>query len=273
MFKFKCTYEELCGSYDLLTLSTGKVECQLFKFTYEYYSLNETSKFENKPGILLYSKHYFKQNCLNWYNAGARSNGVYKVSLTKKITRKVYCYMEGEEGGWMAFQRRFDGSVNFERNWNDYKKSFGNHDSEYWLGNDLLHELTSSRRHNLFVLATDFSEVSQTKRFSHFTIGSKQEKYKFDYASVLPCYSQYELFEELKTMKFTTIDQDNDLSGVNCAVSFHGGWWHNKCHKDFMNGKYHPTEACNNGEGIDWLGWKTYIKSLKSTSMMMKPMD
>ena len=109
-----CSYEERCRSYDLLTLSTGKVECRLFEFTYTFHSLNETSQFKNKPGILLYSKPYFEQNCLDWYKAGARSNGVYKVFLTKKITRKVYCYMEGEGGGWMAFQRRFDGSVDFE---------------------------------------------------------------------------------------------------------------------------------------------------------------
>jgi len=69
-------------------------------------------EFEYKPGITLYSKYYFKHNCLDWYNKeDARCNGVYEVFLTKNILRSVYCYMEGEGGGWMAFQRRFDGTV------------------------------------------------------------------------------------------------------------------------------------------------------------------
>ena len=30
-------------------------------------------------------------------------------------------------------------------------------------------------------------------------------------------------------MKFSTFDQDNDLSIANCAYHVLGGWWHNSC--------------------------------------------
>ncbi len=33
-----------------------------------------------------------------------------------------------------VIQRRMDGSVNFYRPWNQYKKGFGNVESEYWMG-------------------------------------------------------------------------------------------------------------------------------------------
>ncbi|CAG2192652.1 unnamed protein product [Mytilus edulis] len=34
-------------------------------------------------------------------------------------------------------QRRFDGYVNFQRNWKDYENGFGNVDGEYWLGDQM----------------------------------------------------------------------------------------------------------------------------------------
>jgi len=269
-----CLHEEKCKSYDALVLSIRKTECRLFDFTFTYHSVNQTSEFEYKPGIVLYSKYYFKHNCLDWYKDGFRSNGVYEVYLTKNFPRLVYCYMEGEGGGWMAFQRRFDGTVDFRRNWTDYKNGFGNGSGEYWLGNDVLHELTSLETHDLFVIATNFSGVSQTKRFSRFTIAPEQQNYTFDYASVLPGYSQYLLFIIARGNPFTTIDRDNDgVSNKNCANIFHGGWWYLGCHNDLMNGKYSHTDTCPFAQGMHWYYWQeeNLAKCLKATLLMIKP--
>ena len=42
---------------------------------------------------------------------------------------------------FQVIQRRYNGEINFYRNWNDYKYGFGSVDNEIWLGNHaiLLH--------------------------------------------------------------------------------------------------------------------------------------
>ena len=85
-----------------------------------------------------YCQMTIKPDCLSLKEFGYDQDGVYKIKVRDRIV-EVFCDMTTEGGGWIIIQRRFDGSVSFNRNWIEYKNGFGNANGEYWLGNDVIH--------------------------------------------------------------------------------------------------------------------------------------
>ena len=63
----------------------------------------------------------------------------------------MFCYQKTAGGGWTVFQKRRDGSVDFFRPWDYYKRSFGNLNGEVWLGLDKIHRVTVSGGYKLRV--------------------------------------------------------------------------------------------------------------------------
>ncbi|XP_033630372.1 angiopoietin-2-like [Asterias rubens] len=86
------------------------------------------------------------KSCKELLDAGNTQSKVYPIYPGGSATQalQVYCDMETDGGGWTVFQRRLDGSVDFDRNWAEYKSGFGDPSGEYWLGNDILVGLTSN---------------------------------------------------------------------------------------------------------------------------------
>ena len=77
--------------------------------------------------------------------------------------------MSTNGGGWTVFQRRMDGSVDFYRNWTEYKTGFGDLNGEFWLGLDKISRLTKSGQN---VLRVDLEDFENETRYAVLRIHS-----------------------------------------------------------------------------------------------------
>lgn len=150
---------------------------------------------------------------------------------------KVYCDQETSGGGWTVIQRRSDGKEDFNRNWAAYKSGFGSVLGEFWLGNDNLHRLTKENTTMLRVDLWDIYGQYWWAEYDSFLVGSENEGYAVQFhgytgnaSDAMASYHQ--------SMKFSTRDNDQDLSNTNCADSYQGGWWYSHCQHVNINGKY-----------------------------------
>ena len=267
----RCFYSKKCASYDVYQVSDRVIECRMFNITFDYF-LYLGNQLRDRTGLEIQSKFFTKTSCLAWYKSGARTNGLYEVLLNGKYVKSVYCLMEEEGGGWMAFQRRFDGSVTFSfLNWAEYKAGFGPTSGEHWLGNEVVYQMTSKKPQDMLFIGESFDGLTIKYKLANFLIKSEAEYYLMTYSQTYPGYSNLCRFGG--NNKFTTVDRDNDSRGdKNCAqIHGGGGWWYYACTNNNMNGHYllpgNPTRAANG------LYCNSLKQSLKSTMMLIRPMQ
>ena len=146
-------------------------------------------------------------------------------------------------GGWTVIQRRQDGTVDFQRNWNDYSNGFGHLETEFWFGNKNIHDLTkpseAPKKATLLInMKLRGKTIPVYAKYSNFTIGDAASKYVLEISGFSGNASKPYMAGHNK-MKFTTFDQDNDiLSSGNCASTRKGGWWFAGCLDVHLNGPY-----------------------------------
>ena len=78
---------------------------------------------------------------------------------------------------FQVFQRRQDGSLDFYRNWTDYKSGFGNLSGEFWLGNDNIHLLTKDSNQSLKV-ELRYNDETAYADYSTFWTENEDQKYR-----------------------------------------------------------------------------------------------
>uniref|UniRef100_A0A1I8NTD0 Fibrinogen C-terminal domain-containing protein n=1 Tax=Stomoxys calcitrans TaxID=35570 RepID=A0A1I8NTD0_STOCA len=156
---------------------------------------------------------------------------------------------------WTTILQRLDGSVDFYRDWDQYKVGFGNPpNGEFFIGLDKLHELTSESPQELMVVMREWSGEMVHAHYDLFKIAGENEKYAITSLGNYNGDAEDALDYHLG-MAFSTYDQDNDLSTRNCAEYFKGAWWFRSCYASHLNGPYR-LEAAAQQAGVSWDKWK-----------------
>ncbi|XP_053661356.1 ficolin-1-A [Anopheles marshallii] len=200
------------------------------------------------------------------------NSGVYFVNLTPDLNTSFEVFRDGSNNhgfgsNWTVFQKRFDGSVDFNRNWTAYKHGFGDVRREHWLGLDKLKSILDTERHELLIVMEDFEGVTAFAKYDNFRIGNESEKYALQ---ALGTYTGIvgDSFSSQLRSNFSTPDQDN---AGKCANVFKSGGWHSNCYQSNLNGMYLKGGKQNTNKGIHWYFFRGYQYSLKATKMMVRP--
>nr|XP_039266587.1 fibrinogen-like protein 1 isoform X2 [Styela clava] len=154
-------------------------------------------------------------------------------STVHRYLKRFYRDLMTDDGGWVVFQRRMDGSENFYREWYYYKK---------WIW-----------KYNWRILA--WSCISRT-----FSIGDSSTNYRLTIGQYSGNAGDSLRHSQHQGQSFTTRDEDHDSTSGNCAVNFEGAFRYGGCHATNLNELYIAGGKAEYGISVVWWTWKGHIQ-------------
>ncbi|XP_071133126.1 fibrinogen-like protein 1 [Mytilus edulis] len=202
-------------------------------------------------------------------------SGVYTIYVADQVI-DVYCEMT-DNGQWTVIQKRLNGTTHFNRNWQEYKQGFGDVQVEYWLGNDNLHQMLSTKNYKLRIDLEDWNGVTKYAEYDSFIVGNETTNYILtisgyngDAGDSIINPPSGQIYHNMNGMEFSTFDKDNEEAHYNAAEIKQSGWWFKWSTDANLNGLYY-TGGQTASDGIYWNSWQLSFYSLKSVSMKIKP--
>ncbi|XP_062567908.1 fibroleukin-like [Saccostrea cucullata] len=187
------------------------------------------------------------RDCKEHHENGKTTTGVYEIYPYETVPSSisVLCDMETLNRGWTAIQKRVDGSVSFNKTWDEYKAGFGiPGEEDFWIGNELIYQLTKGNDSSLYVSITLVNGTTLYEVYERFSISNETEKYQLALSGI-PTGTLGDKMQEWGAGGnfFSTWDRDHDRMGTsNCAGSYGGGWWFSACYYAFLNGQWASTD-------------------------------
>ncbi|XP_053171480.1 fibroleukin [Scomber japonicus] len=200
------------------------------------------------------------QDCAEIYKLGIKENGIYTIQPDlHRPALEAKCDMETAGGGWTVIQNRQDGSLDFNRTWQEYRDGFGSPQGEHWLGNAALCALTSTGQHQLRIELEDWHHQKRHATYNNFKVASEAQRYRLtarEYSGDAGNALSYSKRYNHDGRSFSTSDRDNDrYAAGNCGQYYGAGWWFDACLAANLNGQYYRGRYSGVTNGIYWGTW------------------
>merc|ERR1712183_156520 len=240
------------------------IKCQLPK------TINQTSeKSEDKCSSR-------PRECYDIKHAdGDAQSGIYRIypEFNRPQGFLVRCDQVTDGGGWTIIQNRENGEQDFYLGWDDYVQGFGALHQEFWMGLQLLHELTRFNKFDLRFDLGDFDDNKAYATYKKFSVGDS-DGYVLNFNKTSYVGNAGDSLAGHHNMRFSTKDKEQDIyPAEHCAQLYTGGFWYYRCHQVNINGQYLKGAYSSNqyAKGMVWNSWKGYNYSLKTTQMKFRP--
>ena len=230
-----------------------------------------------------HSRPSFPKDCseIIQSNSSCQSK-VYAVRTGSPLrVQRVYCDMNDNRGGWTVIMRRGKFSekkhhVDFRTNWQTYKRGFGDISDEFWIGNQMIHHLTTKEHQILQIDLKSFADECISLRFKKFSIADESDLYRLTIDEPFGENKETaEIFLSLNNTEFVTHDMVKDSKKYLCLNLLTGGWWVNqsRCPLIYLTGLYKESDVRKEIDtGIRWMTFKEN-ESLKEVQMKIRPLN
>ncbi|XP_074858293.1 angiopoietin-related protein 3 [Carettochelys insculpta] len=212
-------------------------------------------------------------DCTDLYKRGERVSGIYSIKPNGSEAFNVYCEMKSDSS-WTVIQNRVDGSLDFNQTWQSYTNGFGDLNGEFWLGLEKIYSIANQADYILHIELKDWKDNKRYIEYT-FTLGSSETNYTLHLSEISGNIPN--ALPERTNLRFSMMDHDNITKrDFNCPQRYSGGWWHRACGETNLNGKYINPRSEGKPErrrGIYWKPQKGRVYLIKSTKLMIQPMD
>ena len=170
-------------------------------------------------------KHIRPRNCMEVLENNDIKSGlktIYPWRSYPTVSETVFCDQETDGGGWIVIQQRLNLSVreDFYRTWEEYRVGFGSKDKEFWLGNDLISEITTASLQTLRIDLKDYEEERKWAKYEYFYVEDSTNNFKIHVGRYNGTAGDGLNKDMHDGRTFSTHDRDNDVQSHNCAKKY-----------------------------------------------------